>query len=372
MFDWQADSKDHNEFMRNITEDLFTDQVFVMTPKGDVIDLPQGSTPVDFAYRVHSKVGDHCVGAKANARMVPLTYQFKNGDVAEIITRPSANPSRDWLAFVKTSHAKSRIKAYFKKLNQADNAQRGHELLEKELTHQLEREPKAWGDDPRALLKNEPLRSVAPLFNMPSETELLASIGFGTISALSVLGKLKPAAPVSDEPTIQLGSRRSDDRKLRVMAGGERHGERAFPPFPLLPAHPRRRSDRAIPHAGAAWPCTAANVPTPASISSREAERCQPVEYVGGDAQVYQVFLLIECIDRRGLLADVTATFAENKTFITAVKTQSHRDKTATLEFAVEVRNTDHLQMIMQKVYALGDILGIHRATGGRDEPKLK
>src|SRR5579871_5215677 len=133
MFDWQADSKDHNEFMRNITEDLFTDQVFVLTPKGDVIDLPTGSGPVDFAYRVHSAVGDHCVGAKVNARMVPLTYQFKNGDVVQIITRPNATPSKDWLALAKTSHAKSKIKAYFKRLHHSENVETGREMLEKEL-----------------------------------------------------------------------------------------------------------------------------------------------------------------------------------------------------------------------------------------------
>ena len=111
MFDWQAENRDPNDFLRNVTDDLFTDQVFVRTPKGDVIDLPAGSTPVDFAYRVHSDVGQHCVGAKVNTRMVPLSYQFKNGDVVEIITRPNASPSRDWLAFVKTSHARSRSRA---------------------------------------------------------------------------------------------------------------------------------------------------------------------------------------------------------------------------------------------------------------------
>ena len=125
MFDWQAENRDPNDFLRNVTEDLFTDQVFVRTPKSDVIDLPAGSTPVDFAYRVHSDVGQHCVGAKVNTRMVPLSYQFKNGDVVEIITRPQANPSRDWLAFVKTAHARSRIKSYLKRLNHDENVQLG-------------------------------------------------------------------------------------------------------------------------------------------------------------------------------------------------------------------------------------------------------
>ena len=366
MFDWQADSKDHNEFMRNVTDDLFTDQVFVMTPKGDVIDLPTGSTPVDFAYRVHSKVGDHCVGAKANARMVPLSYQFKNGDVAEIITRPSANPSRDWLAFVKTSHAKSRIKAYFKKLNQAENILRGRELLDKELAHQLQTDAKAWGDSPRDLIKEDSLRTIAPMFNLHSDTELLAAIGYGTVAPLTALNKVKPT-PQQNDPAIQIGQRRSDDRKMHIEASGMDAENVLF-----------RRSRCCLPipgddvigyvTRGRGMALHRKECPNARQYLEKEKERCVPVEYAGSDNQVYQVFLIIECTDRRGLLADVTATFAENKTFITAVKTQSHRDKTATLEFAVEVRNTEHLAHVMQKVFALGDILDIHRATGGREK----
>jgi guanosine-3',5'-bis(diphosphate) 3'-pyrophosphohydrolase len=370
MFDWQADSKDHNEFMRNITEDLFTDQVFVKTPKGDVIDLPAGSTPVDFAYRVHSDVGQHCVGAKVNTRMVPLAYQFKNGDLVEIITRPSANPSRDWLAFVKTSHAKSRIKSYFKRLHHAENVQTGRDMLEKELAHQLERDARAWGDDPRAFLKDEALRLVAPLFNMPNELELLASIGYGTIAAGSVLNKLKPNAPLP-EPGIQIGGKKSDDRKLQIMAGGLEADNVLF-----------RRSRCCLPipgddvigyvTRGRGMALHRRECPNAQHYLKTEPDRCTGVEYVGNDGQVYQVFLIIDTLDRTGLLADVGNIFGENKTNITAVKTQSHRDKTATLELAIEVRDTAHLATIMQKVQTLGDILDIHRATGGREEAKLK
>ncbi|HZO89164.1 MAG TPA: bifunctional (p)ppGpp synthetase/guanosine-3',5'-bis(diphosphate) 3'-pyrophosphohydrolase [Chthonomonadaceae bacterium] len=370
MFDWQADSRDHNEFMRNITEDLFTDQVFVLTPKGDVIDLPAGSTPVDFAYRVHSDVGQHCVGAKVNTRLVPLSYQFKNGDVVEIITRPSANPSRDWLAFVKTSHAKSRIKSYFRKLHHAENVERGRDLLEKELTHQLERDAKAWGESPRDLIKDESLRLIAPLFNMPNETELLASIGYGTVAPLTVLNKLKPT-PAPAEPGIQIGGKKADDRKLQIVASGLEADNVLF-----------RRSRCCLPipgddvigyvTRGRGMALHRRECPNAQHYLKTEADRCTAVEYVGNDGQVYQVYLIVECLDRTGLLADVGNIFAENKTNITAVKTQSHRDKTATLELALEVRNTDHLALIMQKLRSLSDILDIHRATGGREEAKLK
>ncbi|HLK56695.1 MAG TPA: bifunctional (p)ppGpp synthetase/guanosine-3',5'-bis(diphosphate) 3'-pyrophosphohydrolase [Chthonomonadaceae bacterium] len=370
MFDWQTENRDNKDFMRNVTEDLFTDQVFVRTPKGDIIDLPAGSTPVDFAYRVHSNVGQHCVGAKVNTRMVPLSYQFKNGDVVEIITRPNANPSRDWLAFVKSSHAKSRIKAYFKRLHHDENVLTGRELLEKELAHQLEREAKAWGDDPRGLLKDESLRLVAPLFNMPTEVELLASIGYGTLAALSILNKLKPAQ-TEDRDTIQVGGKKSNDSKLQVMAGGLDAENVLF-----------RRSRCCLPipgddvigyiTRGRGMALHRRECPNAQQYLKREPDRCTGVEYVGNDGQVYQVFLSIETMDRTGLLGDVGSVFAENKTNITAVKTQSHRDKTATLELAIEVRNTDHLAAIIQKVYNLGDIIDIHRATGAREEPRLK
>jgi guanosine-3',5'-bis(diphosphate) 3'-pyrophosphohydrolase len=370
MFDWQADSKDHNEFMRNITDDLFTDQVFVLTPKGDVIDLPTGSGPVDFAYRVHSAVGDHCVGAKVNARMVPLTYQFKNGDVVQIITRPNATPSKDWLALAKTSHAKSKIKAYFKRLHHAENIEQGREMLEKELSHQLEREPKAWGEAPRDLLRDESLRAVAPSFNVPSETELLAMIGYGTLPALSVLNKLKPNAP-SPEPGIQLGGKKADDRKLQIMAGGLEADNVLF-----------RRSRCCLPipgddvigyvTRGRGMALHRRECPNAQHYLRNEPDRCTSVEYMGNEGQVYQVYLIVVTMDRTGLLADVGAIFGENKTNITSVKTQSHRDKTATLELAIEVRNTEHLDLIIKKVYSLGDILDIHRATGGREENKVK
>lgn len=369
MFDWQAESRDPNDFMRSVTEDLFTDQVFVRTPRGDLLDLPAGSTPVDFAYRVHSDVGHHCVGAKVNARMVPLSYQFINGDVVEIITRPSANPSRDWLAFVKTSHAKSRIKAYYKRLHQAENVVSGRDMLEKELAHQMERDPGAWGDDTRSLLKDESLRLVAPLFNMPGETELLASIGYGTIAASSVLNRIKPAAKTTTG--IQVGGKKSDDRKLQILAGGLDAENVLF-----------RRSRCCLPipgddvigyvTRGRGMALHRRECPNAVQYLMRETDRCTAVEYVGNDGQVYQVYLRIESLDRRGLLGDVGSIFAENKTNITAVKTQSHRNKTATLDLSIEVRNTEHLATIIQKVYSLGDIMAVHRSNGGREETRSK
>lgn len=366
MFDWQADSKDPNEFLRNVTEDLFADQVFVLTPKGDVIDLPSGSTAVDFAYRVHSAVGDHCVGARVNGKMVPLAYQFKNGDVAEIITRPNANPSLDWLAIVKTSHAKSKIKAYFKRINRTENIQRGRDMLERELQQQLERDRDLWGDDPRSLLKEEALKEVAPLFNMPTDVELLASIGYGSIAPLAVLNKLKPNAPPPAVARIVSG-KRADDSKLKVLAGGQDAGNVLFQ---------RARCCLPIPGddvvgyitRGKGMSLHRRQCPNARHYLEKEANRCTPVEYVGHEGQVFQVFIRFLTMDRTGLIADVGNIFGENKTNITSIKTQSHRDKTATLDLAIEVRNTEHLNFIIQKMRNLSDIMDVHRITGGRTD----
>ena len=370
MFDWQADSKDPNEFMRNITDDLYADQVFAMTPKGDVIDLPTGSSPVDFAFRVHSAVGEHCVGAKVNGRLVPLAYQVKNGDVIDIITRPNATPSRDWLALVKTSHAKSKIKAYFKRLHHAENIQAGRDMLEKELGHLLAHDAKSWGENPRDLIKDDSLRSVAPQFNMPSEIELLATIGYGTLAAATVLNRLKPVIAPTDAD-IKFNSKHSDDRKLRITAGDMETDNIAF-----------RRSRCCLPipgddvigyvTRGRGMALHRRECPNARQYLANEADRCTSVEYAGSDGQVYQVYLNLVSLDRTGLLADVTNVFAENKTFITAIKTQSHRNKTATLELAIEVRNTEHLDLISKKLFGLGDVVEIHRAAGGREEPRLK
>lgn len=370
MFDWQAENRDPNDFLRNVTEDLFTDQVYVRTPKGDVFDLPAGSTPVDFAYRVHSDVGQHCVGARVNTRMVPLSYTFKNGDVVEIITRPNANPSRDWLAFVKTSHARSRIKSYFKRLNQTENVEMGRDLLERELTNQLERDAKAWGDDPRSLLKDEALRHIAPAFNVTNETELLASIGYGSLAALRVLNKMKPTAPATEQK-LQVGGKRSDDTKLQISAGDLdarnvmfRRSRCCLPiPGDDVIGYVTRGTGMALHRRE----CTNLQY-----YLRTEPDRCTHVEYVGNSGQVYQVFLTIECLDRINLLADVGTLFGENKTNITAVRTQSHPDKTATLELAIEVRDTRHLNMIMQKARGMSDIIEVRRATAIRKEPRLK
>ena len=179
----QQDSKDASEFMENIKLDLFSDEVFVFTPKGDVIDLPAGSIPLDFAYKIHTDIGHRCVGARVNGRLVPLDYELKTGDIVEIITSKQGSPSRDWLNMVKSSGARARIRSWFKKERREENVGKGREMVEKELRRQ--------DLDLALFLKSSLLLEAGKRFNIHSEEDLYVSVGVGAITPQQVVSKLK-------------------------------------------------------------------------------------------------------------------------------------------------------------------------------------
>ncbi|MFZ5626886.1 MAG: RelA/SpoT family protein, partial [Bacillota bacterium] len=182
ILEWQRELGDAKEFIENLKIDLFDESVFVFTPKGDVIELPAGSVPIDFAYRIHTDVGHRCVGAKVNGKIVPLDYKLKNGDIVEIITSRQAAPSRDWLQLVQTPQAKNRIKQWFKREKREENILRGRELLEKEARKAgLELED----------IKQERLQEICRKFTVSSPEDLLAAVGDGTFTAVQVLNKIK-------------------------------------------------------------------------------------------------------------------------------------------------------------------------------------
>ncbi len=188
LMEMNRDIRDASEFTRSVIGDLFRDQVFVFTPKGDVIDLPKGSTPIDFAYRIHTEIGHRCIGAKVNGKLVPLDYQLQTGDVVEIITsKHPKGPSPDWLRFVKTSLARNRIKRYLKEQSYAENLQRGRELL----AEALEKAGLSLGE----VLESGKLDELAKAYQLQNANELLAAIGWGSVSVQSVVNKLKPPAP---------------------------------------------------------------------------------------------------------------------------------------------------------------------------------
>jgi len=192
LMEWQQDLKDPKEFLETVKVDLFTDEVFVFTPKGDVRSLPRGATPVDFAYSIHSDVGARCVGAKVNGKIVPLRYKLKNGDTVEVLTSPQGHPSKDWLTFVRTSRAQARIRAYIKEQEREKSLELGHEVLDKDM--------RRYGLNLNKLTKSGEIDRIAKDLGVSDAESLIAAIGYGKVAPAQVLARLLPEDKLAEKP----------------------------------------------------------------------------------------------------------------------------------------------------------------------------
>ncbi|OJT22673.1 GTP pyrophosphokinase [Archangium sp. Cb G35] len=208
LMEWQQDLKDPKEFLETVKVDLFTDEVFVFTPKGDVKSLPRGATPVDFAYAIHSDVGGRCVGAKVNGKIVPLRYKLKNGDTVEVLTSPQAHPSKDWLTFVKTSRAQQRIRAFIKQQQREKSLQLGRELLEREL--------KRYQLNFNKLLKTGALKKTCEELGFRVEDDLLVALGYGKVVPNQVIVRVVPPEKLA----ASSGDGKSTSAEAQAQSGG--------------------------------------------------------------------------------------------------------------------------------------------------------
>jgi GTP pyrophosphokinase len=352
LFDWQSDSKDAGEFLHSVINDLFTDQVFVFTPRGDVIDLPAGSTPVDFAYRIHSDVGNHCVGGKVNGRIVPLTYKFNNGDIVEVITRSNAQPSLDWLAFVKTSHARNRIKGFYRKAHYTESVTKGHEMLEREL--------EKLGHEPKELIKAGDIVAVAKALNLQSEDDLYAAIGYGHVALGSVVNKLKIPEPQKPEALVIEAPKPTGKSKLAVTLDGVKNlmitRAKCCAPLP---------GEEVVGYVsrGKGVSLHSITCPNVAAYKATEPERLVDINWVESNGERYPTDLSIRALNRMGLLSEITALFSESKTNITGAKVKTLADKTASIDLTVDLPNVQALNDIMLKVGSLSDVLKIERVS---------
>lgn len=362
LFDWQTDNRDSSEFLRSVIDDLFTDQVFVFTPRGDVVDLPAGSVPIDFAYRIHSDVGNHCVGAKVNGRIVPLTYQFKNGDIVEIITRSNSQPSLDWLSVVRTGHARNRINAFFRRQHFGENVTKGRELLEAELER--------LGVEARVALKSDELDKVRREMNFQSEDDLLAAVGFGHVAAGTVANKLRPQEPPKHQPVIVGAPKRSGKKGLAVALDGAKNlmitRARCCAPLP---------GEEVVGYVsrGKGVSLHSANCPNVAAYRQSEPERLVNVNWNDPGAETYPADIVIRVNDRVGVLSDITALFSEAKTNIVGARLKALSDKTARIEMTIEVSSFAALNALLAKVGNLTDVIQIERvaARGARKSVKV-
>ena len=352
LLDWSDASQSGNEFLRNVSTDLFSEQVFVFTPKGDVLDLPKDSTSVDFAFRVHTRLGMTLVGTRVNGAMVPLNTKLQNGDVVEIVTRSNATPSLDWLEFVKSAHARSKLRAHFRKLSRDSDAQRGRE--------QLERELKAIGLEPRQFLGDEKLDKIAAqMEGCEDGVDLLAKVGNGLISAQSLVAKLRGHTQQAPAPNQIEVSRSREGKPTLVTAGVTNvliNRAKCCAPIP---------GDDVVGYVTRGRGVMIHRTTCPNVEEYREKEPDRLLSYAWPpDGQAYAVPLRLTCVDRSGLLMDVSTVFGESKTNVVSVRVKTLPNQTAEIDFTIEVRDTAHLDLVSSKITNLPDVMSLSRLLG--------
>jgi GTP pyrophosphokinase len=351
LMEWQKDVLDAENFVDRVKVDIFQEEVFVFTPRGEVRSLPAGSTPVDFAYRIHTEVGHHCIGAKVNGRMASLDTQLQNGDIVEILTTKSAHaPSRDWLTFVKSSSAREKIRQWFKRERRDENIVRGKELLEKEL-RRIQR--RGLGDVSEKLLL-----AVAADFQYQELEDFYAAVGYGDISTQSALLKLVAKEPTPDTPLTALPPtpRQSLSGNVKV------HGHRG-----LLTA--LAQCCKPVPGdviKGYITRGKGVSVHREECVNIRHAQhpdRVVEVEWDRSARELFPVQLKIEAWDRTGLLRDIATVIADHKTNLTGVEVQVYDDKTAVISAGVEVASLSDLSRLLERIEDIKDVHSVARDT---------
>ncbi len=353
LMEWQQDLADAREFVQSVRLDLFQNEVFVFTPKGDVVDLPSGATPVDFAYRIHTDVGHHTTGAKVNGRLMPLSHKLHTGDIVEIVTsKGSPGPSRDWQGFVATTNARAKIRQWFKKERHQENVVRGREMLERELRR---------SGSVTSGMKPERLNEVAEKFGMPSDEELLAAVGNGDLSLLQVAQALRgeePAAQVGAAPAAPTWAAPAgvpQGVRVRGVDNVLMHFARCCTPLP---------GDRIVGYITRGRGVTIHRSDCPNIAFLREHhERLLEVEWEGTQEGLYQVEVEVEAFDRVGLLSDITAAIAETKTNILSANSRVRKDKVAVTNVVLDIRSVGQLHSVMRKLEKIPQVFNVARVV---------
>jgi GTP diphosphokinase / guanosine-3',5'-bis(diphosphate) 3'-diphosphatase len=349
----QQDTKDPGEFLDSVRVDLFPDEVYVFTPKGDVKALPEGSTPIDFAYGVHTKVGEHCVGAKVNGKLVPLRYTLRQGDIIEIVTSPNQHPSRDWLKIVKSSRARSKINQWLKVEERARSIELGREMFE--------REAKKYRLNPTALLGGDDIIRVAADLGYPTPDDLLAAIGYGKASVHQLLNKLAPGATLEtvERAKAAAGTRPTTDQGVRIRGVEDLLVRFAkccnpLPGDPIVGFITRGRG----------LTVHARDCLTVAK-SVLDRERLIDVEWDVEEPPKRPVRIAVYIgNDRPGLLSEITGAISSRNGNITKAEVTVTDDRRGINNFVVEVADLRQLQDIMTAIRLVPDVMNVERVRG--------
>jgi GTP pyrophosphokinase len=349
LLEWQRDMAQAEDFVETLKTDIFQDQVFVFTPKGEIKDLPAGSTPIDFAYRIHTDLGHHCIGGKVNGKLVALNQPLANGDVVEILVgRSSRGPSRDWLnrnlGYVSTSHARQKIRQWFRKQERAENIERGRELLEKELRRL---------GVTLAECRDELLRQ----FHYESLDDLFAALGYGGLSthqvAIRLERLLQPEAPPAPAEAAPAAPRSAPG--IQVLGTGDLLTQlaRCCNPVP---------GDEIIGYVTRSRGVTVHRRDCYNVLHEAERQRLVDVEW-GRTGDFYPVAVEIEAFDRVGLLRGISTIVAEEKVNMVAVRTQERDDRTTGISLTLETQGVDQLSRLLSKLESVRGVLSVARST---------
>jgi GTP pyrophosphokinase len=347
LIDWHRELSGAEEFLESVRTDVFSDQVFVYTPKGSVKDLPKGSTPLDFAYRIHTDLGNRCIGAKVNGKLVPLNSELHNGDIVEILSSKAPRaPSRDWLnpnlGYIKTTHARGKIRQWFTKQERTENVERGREILDKFMRH--------------LGIKFAERDNIAKLFSYDTLDEFYAALGYGGVTAQQIAAKLAPEQPEVVRPTGATAPKKSVT-SIRVLGAGDMLTSLAqccnpVPGDEIIGFVTRNRGV-------SIHRKDCVNI-----INEEEKERLIEVDW-GQTGLTYPVTVIVDAWNRVGLARDITVVVAAEKVNIANMNVSEKPDQQATISITIDIEDLAQLSRVLSRIEGVRGVINVTRAGEG-------
>ncbi|MEO0014734.1 MAG: hypothetical protein RLZZ535_3123, partial [Cyanobacteriota bacterium] len=361
LLEWQKDLSDAQEYMESVKDNLFEDDVYVFTPDGDVVALAHGATPVDFAYRIHSEIGNHMKGARVNGRWSVLSKPLENGDIVEIVTQKNSHPSLDWLNFVVSATARNRIRQWYKLSHRDENIVRGKELLEKEMGKS--------GFD--SLLKSEAMQIVTQRCNYHSVEDLLSALGYGEITQNHVVNRLRDVVREQQPVETELASEEVEI-SAHLNNNYEKHRGGNSPIIGV---------EGMLYHiAGCCTPLPGECIIGAVTLSSRgisiHGQGCENIDKIPGERIIpvswneqtedgknftYPVDIQIEAMDRVGVFKDILARLSDRGINVRNAGVKTSRNKPALISLSLDIRDRQQLEYVFQRIKSMSDILNIRR-----------
>ena len=355
LLEWQQEVRDPQEFIHNLKVDLYPEEVYTFTPRGEVKALPRGATPVDFAYAIHTDVGHKCVGARVNGKMVPLRTKLRNGDIVEIVTAANHAPSRDWLNFVVTSRARNKIRHYVQAEEKARSIELGRRILEKEA--------RRFGLNAKTLLEDPAFTKFAEEYGGGRADEVLAAVGYGKLAARVVLTKVIPPEKLQEKPEGKVASVvrrvwRSGEDRITVSGIDDLMVFRARCCNPI-------RGERIVGYIsrGKGVSVHSASCPNVVNLLYDPERRIEVEWDKAPDEARYTVRLTMQVEDRKGILADVSSKVAGINTNITSVEATTDEDQRGRIDMTVEISDLKHLEKVMKSLRTVQGVIGVERGS---------